>query len=523
MATAGETLDELIRRFHELPEAQRKEIKAAAIKATDKKKFAVNPGPQSQAYFSEADEVFYGGAAGGGKSALVCGLAINDHRRSLILRREYPQIKGLEDEVAKVLGTREGYNAQDKVWKLDDKRRLEFGSVTHEKDKEKYQGRAHDLKAFDEVTQFTESMYRYIIGWNRSDSKSQRCRVVATGNPPLSAEGAWVISYWGPWLDPHHPNPAKPGELRWYTTIDGKDVECAGSDPVIVNGLPVQPRSRTFISSSLEDNPDLLETGYAAVIEAMPEPLRTMLREGRFDVTQQDDEWQVVPSEWVRLAQGRWQKDAWKGLKMTTMGVDVAQGGADQTVLSARYGAWFAPIESFPGVETPDPSTVAGLITTRRRHGALIVVDVGGGYGGGVLNYLKDNDIAAVGFNAAAGSARKTQDGQLGFVNKRAEAWWRFREALDPGQEGGSPIALPPDAQLVADLTAPRWKMVSRGIQIEEKDKIRERIGRSTDKGDAVVMGWAEGQANAERKVRGAFSKYTPKVVSTFRTSQLRH
>ena len=52
----------------------------------------------------------------------------------------------------------------------------------------------------------------------------------------MTAEGAWVISYWGPWLDPGHPNPAKPGELRWFTTIDGKDVECSGPEPVIVNG-----------------------------------------------------------------------------------------------------------------------------------------------------------------------------------------------------------------------------------------------------------------------------------------------
>src|SRR5688500_3606991 len=115
MSSAGEHLDEILKRFNSLPAKAQKEIATAAMQATATKLFVPNPGPQTEAYLSEADETFYGGAAGGGKSALLCGMAVNDHKRSLILRREYPQIKGLEDEVAKFLGSRDGYNAQDKV------------------------------------------------------------------------------------------------------------------------------------------------------------------------------------------------------------------------------------------------------------------------------------------------------------------------------------------------------------------------------------------------------------------------
>ncbi len=46
-----------------------------------------NPGPQTLAYHSEADEVFFGGNPGGGKSALGIGLAITQHTNSLLLRR----------------------------------------------------------------------------------------------------------------------------------------------------------------------------------------------------------------------------------------------------------------------------------------------------------------------------------------------------------------------------------------------------------------------------------------------------
>ena len=116
------------------------------------------------------------------------------------------------------------------------------------------------------------------------------------------------------------------------------------------------------------------------------------------------------------------------------------------------------------------------------------MVDVGGGYGGAVTLRLKDNGVAHIGFNGANSSTHKTIDGQLGFSNKRAEAWWRFREALDPDQQGGSAMALPADPELRADLAAPTYSVGPRGIVIESKDELRRRLGRSPGKGDAVVM-----------------------------------
>jgi hypothetical protein len=43
-----------------------KELKAATLQQTDGQIWFPNPGPQTDAFFSEADELFYGGAAGGG-------------------------------------------------------------------------------------------------------------------------------------------------------------------------------------------------------------------------------------------------------------------------------------------------------------------------------------------------------------------------------------------------------------------------------------------------------------------------
>ena len=42
----------------------------------------------------------------------------------------------------------------------------------------------------------------------------------------------WIIDYWAPWLGQHHPNPALPGEIRWFAVIDGQDVEVATEHPI---------------------------------------------------------------------------------------------------------------------------------------------------------------------------------------------------------------------------------------------------------------------------------------------------
>ena len=74
-----------------------------------------------------------------------------------------------------------------------------------------------------------------------------------------------MIKYWGAWLDPTHPHPAKDGELRWYTTIGGADREVDGPGPHLVDGAWVRARSRSFIRSRLADNPDLADNDYDAV------------------------------------------------------------------------------------------------------------------------------------------------------------------------------------------------------------------------------------------------------------------
>ena len=263
-------------------------------------------GPQAAAYNSPADELFYGGAAGGGKTDLLLGLAHTAHHRSIIFRREYSQLQSIEERSHELFDGRGSYNGQKGLWRLNDDRHVEFGAVQLEGDVRKFQGRAHDLKAFDEITHFSRTQFLFLAGWLRTPVAGQRTRIVCTGNPPTDAEGDWVIQHWAPWLDEQHPNPAEPGELRWFAMIDGFDTEVGSGEPFEHDGDMIHPKSRTFIPARIEDNPILMRTGYRKQLQSLPEPLRSKMLNGNFGVGQEDDPWQVIPTEWVKAAQQRW-------------------------------------------------------------------------------------------------------------------------------------------------------------------------------------------------------------------------
>ena len=502
-------LDDILRRLDALPSDQLKALEEA--KAKEANVWLANPGPQLDGYNSPADELFYGGSAGGGKTDLLVGLSLTRHTRSLILRRTNKEASKLVERFVEVLGHRDGWNGQQQVWHLPDGRVVDIGGVQHEDDKQKYKGTPHDLIAWDEVSDFTETQFRFINIWNRSANPKQRCRIVCAGNPPTRPEGFWVLKYWGPWLDPTHPNPAKSGEIRWFTTIDGVDCEVDGRGPHNIGGEMIEARSRTFVPARLEDNPDLARTNYAAVLAALPEELRAAYRDGRFDVGQKDDDWQAIPTAWIEAAQQRWTPQPPKNTAMTAMAVDVAPGGGDQRVISARYGGWFEKLDVAREVDKDGRKTASAVVGLRHDN-CPVIVDLGGGWGGDATIALKDNGIKVVAYMGLEPSSAKTRDGKLRFVNRRAADIWKFREELDPGQYGGSSIALPPDPELKADLASFRWMLKPNGIQIESKLEIKKRIGRSPDRGESVVMCLAPGDQAVLRAFRASSGERPTRV-----------
>lgn len=494
------------------PDARKNLIATPALAEVLTKPWTPNAGPQRIALESEADELFYGGTAGGGKTEMLMGAALTRHKRSLLLRRTNKEASRFIRRFSEIVGHRDGWNGQAQTFTFQDGKIVEFGGCQHEDDKQKYKGDPKDLIGFDEISDFTESQYRFIIGWNRSAEKAQRCRVIAAGNPPTTAEGFWVVRYWAPWLDETHPNPARPGELRWFTTIAGKDTEVDGPGPHLVDGEYVTARSRTFIPAKLIDNPDLADTNYASVLSALPPGLREAYRDGKFSAFANDDDRQAIPTAWIMAAQDRWTEDGWKGFEQTAMAVDCAGGGKDPAVIGYRHGGWYGPLQSVEGEATADGTHMAGVVVKHRKHGAPVVVDVGGGYAGAIIERFKDNSILYQRFDGAAKSMATAIGSGLSFANKRSAAIWKFREALDPEQEGGSIIALPPDPELRADLASYRYDVGPRGIQMEAKEITKTRIGRSPNKGDNVVMCLSEGDRAAVKRMNNGYGRM-PKAI----------
>jgi hypothetical protein len=456
--------------------------------------------PQQEAANSAADITGYGGAAGGGKTDLEIGLALTEHRKAIVFRREYGQLRDIIFRTKEILSDADDegqYNGSSLLWRFNDGRTLELGAVQKPDDWRKYRGRPHDYIGFDEVTEFQETQVRALMGWLRSTEPERRCRVVMTFNPPTHTEGMWVLSYFAPWLDETHPNPAMPGDLRWYAMIDGEETERPNSEPFDHNGETIVPTSRTFFPARLGDNPYLSGTNYGATLQSLPEPLRSQLLYGDFKAGVKEDAWQLIPTAWIKAAQARWRADG-ATVKQSHIGMDVAHGGRDKTVLAPRHGDWFAPLVKVPGAKTPDGQSAAAILVQHRTDDSMVLIDAIG-YGASAAERLRDPVPEGYGIarahaiNVASGSPDyRDKSRKFKVINKRAEMYWRLREALDP--EGDHEISLPPDAELLADLAAPKYEITPSGLKIESKDKIAERLKRSPDCGDAVALSMLEGR-----------------------------
>lgn len=503
------------------------------------------PGPQSDAYFAEADETLYGGAAGGGKTDLLLGLATTRHLRSVIYRRQSTDLSTIWNRLMAITeGRRTKINASTRKMSLADGRFIEFGHLEKPNSEKTWQGNAHDLYGFDEAAQLDEAKVLFVIQWLRSTAEGQRKRVVFATNPPIpefdasgqlvdTGTGAWLKEWFGPWLDDRHPNPAKAGELRWcymrtdgdrYTTVwvDGPGAydaetgkELVGYTQADVEGGKVSVAiSRTFIKSLLKDNAFLRNTGYAAKLSNTPEPLKSLLLNGTFTLKVEDHPFQVIPTQWVLEAQERWHDRNRAGgihlLKQLVLSGDVAQGGMDTTVLASLLETdYFEEPFAQPGRLTPTGNEITSLILVKRRDGSLVVLDGTGGWAGSARDQLaNDHQITAEMCIASEGAHEWTDDNRYKLVTVRTAMWWGFRKALDPKSQ--FKIALPPSSRLTTQLTTPLFFIRKNELWVESKDEVRKRLsGSSTDEADAVIQAWRyRDQALADR------FRFVPDVVA---------
>lgn len=217
---------------------------------------------------ASADEVLFGGAAGGGKSygqltdALLYALKYPGSQQ-LILRRTFPDLeRSLILAHFKFYPLRGGiykYNSSAHRGKFQNGSTIEFGYLDHEKDVYQYQGAEYDTIRFDELTHFTETMYLYLVG-----------RLRGVNSYPKQIKSS-----------------ANPGGIG-HTWVKARFIDIGAPNEVhtVTDDQSGTQSTRLFIPSRVTDNSALMASDpeYIKRLERLPEKERRALLYGDWDL-----------------------------------------------------------------------------------------------------------------------------------------------------------------------------------------------------------------------------------------------
>jgi hypothetical protein len=177
----------------------------------------------------------------------------------ILFRRTFPQLQEIIDRCWDRYPSIGGiYKATLHRWEFPSGAKISLSHMQHEDDKYNHQGKEYQFMGFDELTQFTETQYTYLVGSRgRTSAAGLPVRVRSTTNPGGIGH-RWVKKRF------------RISEIEAGQIFLDPDT-----------GL-----SRVFIPGSLErDNPTLLENdpGYLKRLDALPDLERRRLKHGDWD------------------------------------------------------------------------------------------------------------------------------------------------------------------------------------------------------------------------------------------------
>lgn len=268
--------------------------------------FEPQPGRQTEFLACPADEVWYGGAAGGGKTYALLLDAIRWKNvptyTATIIRRELKQIYqqgGLFSASESIYRHMGGvFNKLENKWRFgfDRSKRtcissIQFDYLFHENDKYKFQGAQICMLGFDELTHFTESKYTYLASRTRSTC-GVRPYIRATCNPVFEddKEAGWVRRRIDWWIgEDGRARRDRSGVIRWYARDPlSSDLIWFDREEDAPEHLREGKRltSFTFISADVYDNKILLQVdpNYITRLESLPLIDREQLLRGNWNI-----------------------------------------------------------------------------------------------------------------------------------------------------------------------------------------------------------------------------------------------
>jgi predicted phage terminase large subunit-like protein len=307
---------------------------------------------------SAADIVFYGGAAGGGKSyALLMEAARNVGRPGfdgVIFRKTFPEIKnagGLWPTSMGIYPLVGGTPLESKLmWKWSSGATIQMSHMQHDSDMLRYQGSQYAFIGWDEVTHFSRAVFFYLLSRNRSTCGVSPY-VRATCNPDPDS---WVAEFIAWWLDKSTglAIPERSGVLRWFISR-GDDIVWGDSKEALIESEGYEvgrwAKSVSFIAAKLSDNPALTtaDPSYEATLNSLTYVDRQRLLGGN---------WSVRPSagmcfrrEWFRI-------------------VDAIPAGTVFVRSWDRAG-------TIKTINSPDPDWTVGVKIGRCPDGRFIIAD----------------------------------------------------------------------------------------------------------------------------------------------------
>lgn len=261
------------------------------------------PGPQYQFNACAADIAIAGGAAGGGKT---WGLLLEPTRHiqnpafgCVTFRRLTTQIRqegGLWDQSFEIYPSIGGEPREQYTdWTFPSGARITFNHMEHPRNRFDWDGAQIPLIQFDQLEQFTEDQFFYMLSRNRGAAGiDPYIRATCNPVPPSDPTGGWLAKLLNWWWDDDtgYAIQERSGVWRWFLRV-GDSLEFFDSREEAVayrkdRGMPedIQPLSLTFIPSTVEDNPILLENdpGYVAKLGALGRVERERKRHGNWKV-----------------------------------------------------------------------------------------------------------------------------------------------------------------------------------------------------------------------------------------------